>query len=137
LSLVRRWILITVPILFGLLAPTAALSEERVSNTVMIDFPIGDIEIRHLESSRGMILNVRSKTISIQARRLYFGDGKHAVKYEGSQFGMKTPTGLVKVGAIQIKNGETIKTTADTLEKWGRRPGEVYILVPNLKFDSE
>ena len=139
MSSLRSLLLIIVlpPILLGLSDPTVALAEDRASNTVMIEFPIGDIEIRHLESSRGMILEVMSRPICIEARRLYFGDGKHAVKYEGSQFGMKTPGGLVKVGAIQLKNGETIKTTAATLEEWGSKAGEVYILVPNLQFESE
>ncbi len=130
-------IVIAALILFGLSELTTAFQEEQTSNTVLIEFPLGDIDISHVESSRGMILNVRSKAISVAARRLYFGDGKHAVKYEGSESGMKTPAGLVNAATIRITNGETIKTTEGTLEKWGRRAGEVYILVPNLKFQSK
>ena len=114
----------------------AVLAQERKSQTVMIDFPIGDVEIRHLESSRGMILDVRSGPISMEARRLFFGDGEHAVKYEGSQFGLQTPTGVVNVGRVWIKNGQKVKTTAANLKDWGAKSGEVYILVPNLKFDT-
>ena len=124
-------------VLFGAPGQAVVFAEDSASNTVMIDFPIGDVEIRHLESSRGMILDVTSRPISLKARRLYFGDGKHAVKYEGSRFGMRTPTGVVKVGAIRIKNGQTIKTTPTTLKKWGSKPNEVYILVLNIKFESE
>ncbi len=68
----------------------------------------------------------------MRARRVYVGDGKMAVKYEASQFGMITPAGKSKRGAITIKDGERILTDAAKLTKWGIKPNEVYLLIPNI-----
>ena len=79
------------------------------------------------------MLTITSGSISMRARRVYVGDGKTAVKYEASQFGMITPAGKSKRGAITIENGERILTDAAKLTKWGTKRNEVYILVPNIK----
>jgi hypothetical protein len=133
----KRSFIWLLPLLFLCWQPIGAFAQQRVPNQVEIEFPIGDIEIRHVESDRGMILVVQSATISVKARRLFFGDGEHAVKYESSNFGIKSPQGLVKAGAITIKNGATIETKSTTLEDWADRTDEVYIRLPNLKFETE
>ena len=60
-------------------------AQKPTRNFVEIEFPIGDIEVIFVESSRGMILVATSGTIRMRARRIYFGDGKRAVKYEASK----------------------------------------------------
>lgn len=83
------------------------------------------------------MLTITSGSMSMRARRVYVGDGENAVKYEASQFGMITPAGTSKRGAITIKNGEQILTDAAKLTRWGINCNEVYILIPNIKLAAE
>ncbi|WP_147866087.1 hypothetical protein [Stieleria maiorica] len=113
--------------------PASSGAQERLPAVVEIDFPVGDIHFRHDETLRGMMLTISSGPISMRVRRVYVGDGKLAVKYEASQFGMITPNGTTKRGAITVANGARIQTDAERLARWGSIANEVYLLVPNIK----
>lgn len=71
MSLFRRSrvIVTLVLVLFGFFGPRSAFAEERTSNSTTIEFPIGDIEMRYLESIVGMLLDVESGPFSIRTRR--------------------------------------------------------------------
>jgi hypothetical protein len=133
MKLLRSWIVALAFSGLYLIHPASSCAQERLPPVVEIDFPIGDINFRHDETLRGMMLTITSGKISMRARRVYVGDGKLAVKYEASQFGMLTPTGTTKRGAITVKNGARILADAERLTKWGSKSNEVYLLVPNIK----
>ena len=110
-------------------------AQKPTRNFVEIEFPIGDIEVIFVESSRGMILVATSGTIRMRARRIYFGDGKRAVKYEASNSGIETPSSNKKIGGgFDIDDGMTIIAESTKLEEWGAKSNEIYVKVPNLKF---
>lgn len=109
---------------------------EPAPTSVQIEFPIGDIKISYIESSEGMVLKADNRSVSVQARRLFFGDGKHAVAYTATNHGMQTPNGRVNKAALEIKDDTTITTTAENLHKWGKIRGAIYIKVPNLKVET-
>ncbi len=112
-------------------------AQERPPGPVEIELPVGDVHLRHDETLKGMMFTITSGPIEIRARRVYIGDGKNAAKYEASNFGMKTPLGLIKKGAIKLEDGATITTDSDQLSKWGVKSNEVYLLVPNLRLGTK
>ncbi len=117
--------------------PAEIFAQERLPNFVEIEFPIGDVEVRLVESSRGMILVITSARITMRARRVYFGDGENSVKYEATNFGIETPAGVDKKGGFDIDDGATIEVESAKLKKWGSNSNEIYIKVPNLKFETQ
>lgn len=115
-----------------------SFAQKPARNFVEIEFPIGDIEVIFVESSRGMILVATSGTIRMSARRIYFGDGEHAVKYEASNSGIETPSSNKKIGGgFNIDDGITIIAESRKLEEWGAKPNEIYVKVPNIEFKTK
>ncbi len=112
--------------------PRAALA-----SSVQVKLPAGDVEIEYVESKEGMVLIVNSKGASVQAQRVYLGDGKIAVVFEASHKGFFTPNGPVNAAAIDFKEGSVIKVARGKREVWGAKPGEVYVLTPGIRFEVQ
>lgn len=107
-----------------------------LGSTIQVVLPEGDVEIQYAETADGMVLLAKSLDASVQARRLYLGDGKIAVAFEASSKGFLTPTGLVNAAAIQLKDGSVFKIPHGKTEKWGERVGEVYVLTGGIKYQA-
>ncbi len=119
------------------LAATENLSAQNsLTSSIRIEFPIGDVTVSYVESSEGMVLVAKSKSVSVRASRLHFGDGEHSVTYAATANGIETPNGMLNAARFKIKDGTILKPNAKKLNSWGRKRGEVYILVPNLRFQA-
>ena len=121
------------------LAPTAVSGDEKsppvpLRSPVQIKLPISDVQIKYVESREGMVLIATCNYVSVQSQRFYLGDGKNAVLFSAGNDGFQTPSGKQNVGALTLKDGATIQVNDTTLQPWAARPGEIYLLVPNLKF---
>ena len=100
---------------------------------VLIEFPIGDVEIRHVEGPRGMILTVEHRQVGVQGRQFYLGDGEHAVRFAASLQGIQTPGGVRKAARIMLDNPAVLTVPPSAAQPWAEQSGEIYIRVPNLK----
>ncbi len=116
-----------------------ALGEEvgtpqKLQSPILVELPIGEIEIDYIEGKFGMTLMAKCKGVSLTAHRIYLGDGKIAVLFEGTNDGFFTPNGKVNAAGLRFSQGHNLRIPANKVEAWGEKPGEVYLRSENLKF---
>lgn len=129
-----------IAIVIGLCLPAASSQDKpertKLGSSIQVEFPHGDVRITFVESREGMVLRADCDGVSVQAQRLYLGDGKVAVQYEALTSGFYTPNGKVNAAAIEFKKSTTINVPPGVIEKWGTRRGEVYVNTPSLHFKA-
>lgn len=108
-----------------------------IASPILAVLPQGDLEIVYVESKHGMTLIVKSHDGSIQAQRIWLGDGKAAVMFEATNNGFRTPKGRVNAASLAYEEASTLTFPRHAKSVWGAKRGEVYVRVPGLKFQFE
>lgn len=124
-------------ILVSFVATASAVGQDSAQrDPILVDFPIGDVEVRVVESSSGMVMSVEHRHVGIRSSRVYFGDGTRAVLYTATNSGVEGPHGKQVDAAFRIKDGTEMVVPESALVTWGKERGAVYVRVPNLTFKT-
>ncbi len=109
---------------------------KSLGGPVQVQLREGDIQIDYIEAAEGMSLLLTCRGVTVQGRRLFLGDGKEAIRFEATE-GFYTHRGLINAAGVDIDIAKKLKVAKSQVEKWGVRDGEIYVRVPELKFEIE
>jgi predicted amidohydrolase len=105
-------------------------------SVVEVRLPAEDVTVSYMETREGMLVHLQAGEASVQARRLYIGDGRVAAELvatdeEGVRF-----QGWRKIdNGYKFRKGASIKLRAGHKLKSDLQPGDVYIVLPGRAFE--
>ncbi len=102
-------------------------------STIQVDLGEGDLSIGYVETEEGMVLLADVEGSKVRARRIFIGDGKQAVAFESTRDGFLTPNGIKNAAGIEFPRDKVYEVPKVTIEPWGARAGEVYLLTKRIK----
>lgn len=127
-----RILLAVVLVLF----PAHSLLGEAIDGGVIqVRMPVEDVTLLYWESRGGMTLELEAESASIQARKLYLGDGEIAVELV-----VEPLKGIVFQGETVLSQGFQFKrdSVVDVLPGYKKAsdlaPGDIYVTLPAVTF---
>jgi hypothetical protein len=119
---------------------STAEAEKRVlpghAEAVQVMLPKGKVTILYVEAAEGMMVYVESGGVTVKSRKLFIGDGQYAVRYEARVDGFFLPEGKKNVAGVELKPGGKLKFAKENRQAWAEKPGEVYVLVPEITLEG-
>ncbi len=112
-------------------------SRAAYSNTgvVYIKLPAQDITLSYVERRDGFTVELETNDGSIEAQRLYIGDGKiAALLYADPSEGIFLQGVKYKQGDV-FRNGSTIKVRPGYKNVSDLKSGDLYVTLPGIKFE--
>lgn len=138
-------LLLLASVLFGLCNSLGSEEKVRREDTISSDadgrvihvrLPNEDIGISYAERFPVFVVNLTTKHAEIEAQDLYIGDGSVAAPMTAHQ-----SHGIFLLGDIPLKSGDRFKKGSTIKLKKGfksakdLKPGEIYVILPGIKFE--
>ena len=138
-----RWLVVFVAVLLASPGngPAREKAEEPIpAQVIQVVFPAGDVSISIVETKKGKAVRVSVKDSSVQAKRVYLGDGNVAVEVEATEDGVRIngkKGGLTSNLGYTFEKGSIIAILPGQLKAGAVKAGEVYATVPGIEFVLE
>lgn len=139
----RATMLIVAPFFLAAIPPLCPAADylELPAGVIHVALPPGDMKIEYTVKNKKPLLRISVGQTVVQARTVFFGDGKHATEYEAREDGIhcylskKDRKGFVITGEIEASVGSSeiledgLYYRVDEL-----KPGSIYLTTPSISF---
>ena len=103
---------------------------------VQVELPDEDVTLHWFESRGGMTIQLETQKATVQAQRMYLGDGKVAVELVADH-----PDEIRFQGQSTVKHGHkflnrsVIQVQPGYKKAVELKPGDVYVILPGIRFE--
>lgn len=127
----RRVIAVMIVVMWS----TVALSESIHGGVTQVKLPSEDVILAYVEARGGFTVQLETKTASVEAQKMYIGDGKIAVELVAHASNGIFLQGDKYKSGDQFKKGATIKVKPGFKKASDLSPGDVYVTLPGVTFE--
>lgn len=117
------------------LVPMAAQGDTIDGGVIQVRLPGEDATLLYVEARGGFTVRLQTDNSSIEARRMYLGDGKVAVELVADALKGPLFQGLELDQGYVFKKDATIKVLPGFKKAVDLNPGSVYVILPGVTFE--
>ena len=116
------------------LTHTAVAAESIDGRVVQLQMPAEDFTLYYVEAREVFTVKLACKTASVEAPRMYIGDGEIAIDLFISSDGIRLQKTLLKQGD-GFKQDSRIQMQPGYKRASELKPGDLYVTLPGIIFD--